>query len=162
MLLNIENNDPSELQKQEFIKAFEFLDKKTRDKIITRDDIVSFFNDNAIEKPSNLFNPQGDFHLNNVDISVNLEQFSNIIYKELIMIENIDVFCKSIQTVSNPEMHVEIQKLQDICCSSNPNNEKNQLSINEFESLVKNFTILSQDGKKIFDIKKWTDIFFVK
>ncbi|KAI5970264.1 MLC2 [Candida margitis] len=157
-------NALSNPQRQQIRNAFALLDGESKDSLITKDDLQKMYSNLGIKQPSET-EIQNMFTIDNVDYSqkgISFTQFSNILAKELSLIEDRSSILEALQVFSvkgdhksfKDELQIDLEDLKDACCSVRMNDD-NRLSRSSFDESVKGFVSETIDGKKVFLASKW-------
>ncbi|KAI5961683.1 MLC2 [Candida theae] len=157
-------NALSNPQRQQIRNAFTLLDGESKDSLITKDDLKKMYTNLGIKQPSEK-EIESMFTIDNVSHSekgISFTQFSNILAKELSLIDDRSSIYEALQVFSakgdhksfKDELQIDLEELKDACCSVRMN-DGNRLSRSSFDELVKGFVSQTVDGKKVFLASKW-------
>lgn len=148
-------------QKLELRNAFKLVDGESRDSIITKQDIINFYE--SLGKPVPL-EEQLKQMLGSNEKGMNFAQFLSIIAEELQIFNSRAALLKALKTFGDEEQSddgiiIDLEKLKEACCSVQlgdiGSGTSERLSRSVFDKVVHDFVEEQIDGKKIFQASKW-------
>ncbi|KAI5964248.1 MLC2 [Candida pseudojiufengensis] len=151
-------------QKTQIRNAFTLIDGESRDSLITKEDLKNIYSSIDFKQPTDsqltkMLTIDGKDHSKK---GITFAQFSNIMAKELLLVEEKSVICDALKVFAkdsnDTDIQIDLNELKDACCSVNLQ-EKTKLSRSSFDNLVKGFTSETMEGKKVFLASKWIEAY---
>lgn len=156
-------NGLSNKQKADLRNAFMLIDGGSKDSIITKDDLIKLYSDQALPPPSDkeLTAMIGDTEIDGKK-GINFGQFLNIMASQIQAFDSRNVIYEALKTFAEGtdinELVIDADTLKEQCCSVTLDGD-DTISRSTFETLVRGFVNEQSNGKRLFLASNWLDAY---